>query len=116
MKTFAKFLLVCSLAAFPATAQRGGGMRGGGGFHGGSGGMRGGGGFRGGTGGFRGGGFGGSGFRGHGGFGGYGRGGGQTRAEDERRRESEQVRLALDQAFHPLPYLGELLARRAAIG
>lgn len=80
MKAFAKFLLACSLAALPATAQRGGGghggggSRGGGGFHGGGGGFHGGsGGFRGG--GFRGGGFAGSGFRGHGGFGGFGRGG-----------------------------------------
>ena len=75
MKTLAQFLLVCSLLVFPAIAQRGGGMRGGGGFHGGGGGfhggggVRGGGGFHGGAGGFRGGGVGGSGFRGHGGFG-----------------------------------------------
>lgn len=77
MKSLGKLLLVCSLVALPATAQRGGGgggMRGGGGgFRGGGGGFRGGGLGRGGFyGGLRGGGFGRGGF--YGGFRGFNRG------------------------------------------
>jgi hypothetical protein len=73
MQKLAQFLLIGCFLALPATAQRGGGAHGGGGFHGGMGG----GGFHGGMGGgFRGGGFGGSGFRGgyngfHSGFNGF---------------------------------------------
>ena len=75
MRCFAQLFLVSCLVAWPMAAQRGGGGRGGGGFHGGmGGGFHGGmgGGFRGGMGGFRGGGWGG-GFRG--GWGGGFRGG-----------------------------------------
>ena len=67
MRKLAQFLVIGCLVAWPAVAQRGGGMRGGG-FHGG------GGGFHGGGGGFHSGGFAGSGFRGGGFRGGYGGG------------------------------------------